>query len=162
MREHVRSGGARSRRLAAAAMLGAFSVGSSACYQSVPLASSPPPAGTRVMARLTQQGSADMAPTIGAGAAGVEGVVIRTAADGWDLSMLRVEQVAGTDVVWNREVVKFPSTALGTVTERRFNQRQSILAAGVITTGALLLARVFGGNLVNGGGSGGGGSDPAQ
>ena len=164
MRDDARSYAAQSRglgrRLTGMGLLAALAVGGSGCYQSVPLASSPPPSGTRVMASLTQQGSAEMAPVIGAGASGVEGVVIRAEAAQWDLSMLRVEQVAGTDVVWNREVVTFPAGALGTVVERRFNQRRSFLTAGLITAGALLLARVFGSDVFDGGGGGGGGPNP--
>lgn len=158
MRDRARSGGVT--RAAGLGLLCALSL--SACYQTIPLATNPPPVGTRVAARLTPQGSAEMAPWIGAGAAGVEGVVISTGPARWELSMLRVDQVAGTDVLWNREVVAFPASSFGTVTERRLNQQRSFLAAGVIGLGAILLGRVFATTVFDGGGGGGGGTDPPQ
>ena len=122
----------------------------SACYQTLPLADSTPAPGTRVMAQLTREGSAQMAPWIGAGASAVEGIVLDVQPAEWQLSVLRVEQVVGTDVVWNREAVRFPASALATVSERRFEKQRSYLAAGLITVGLVVLGRVFANSVFSG------------
>jgi hypothetical protein len=81
---------------------------------------------------------------LGPGAQVVEGIVAHADNDSWDLRMLRVDYRGGTSVLWNREMVRFPRSALSQATERRFSSGRSWLMAAVVTSTALLAARFLG------------------
>lgn len=115
-----------------------------ACYTQHPLVTPAPAPATRIVARVTDSGVVAMSNAIGAGAVEVEGVVAAADAGAWDLQLVRVEYRGGAQVVWNREQVSFPRYTLTNATERRLDKRKSWLAAGLITAGAFLAARLFG------------------
>jgi hypothetical protein len=125
-----------------------------ACYVERPLATPVPVATTRIVAQITDTGSAAMASKIGPGAREVEGVVVDADGTAWDLQVIRVDYRGGTSTLWNRERVTFPRYALTNASERAFNKKKSWVVAGLITGTALLAARLFGA-LGFGGGSGG-------
>jgi hypothetical protein len=125
----------------------------SACYRTTPLPLSAPAPGTRIMAELTPQGSVEMAPTIGSGVHAVEGITAGARQGELDISLLRVIQNGGTGVEWNREVVRFPVTALGSVGERRLDRTRTYAAAGGLTVLAIVLGRIFANSLFEGSGT---------
>jgi hypothetical protein len=99
---------------------------------------------TRIVALLTDSGAVAMGNSLGPGAHEIEGVVAEADASAWKVSMLRVEQRGGVSTRWSREVVTFPRFALTNVTEKRLSRKRSWIAAGIVTAGALLMAKLFG------------------
>jgi hypothetical protein len=115
-----------------------------ACYTQRPLTTPVPLSATRIVAQVTDSGVIAMSNAIGAGAVEVEGVVAAADGNEWELQVVRVDYRGGRSVPWNGEQVRFPRYALTNATERTLNKRKSWLAAGVLTAGALLAARLFG------------------
>jgi hypothetical protein len=115
-----------------------------ACYVQQPLNTNNPVPETRVIAQVTDTGSIVMSNTIGPAAVEVEGVVVSTDANAWNLRLLRVHHRGGTAVGWNREVVSFPRFAFSNVAERRLDQTRSWMAGGLLAAGAFVMARAFG------------------
>lgn len=134
----------------------------SACYRTSPLPSPQPEPGTRIVAELTRQGSVEMAPTIGSGVHAVEGIAAGARDGGLDISLLRVIQNGGTGVQWNREVVRFPTTALSSVGERRLDRTRTYVAAGGLTVLAVVLGRIFASSIFEGSGDDGQPPPPVQ
>jgi hypothetical protein len=115
-----------------------------ACYTQGPLTAPVPAPETRVVAQVTDSGLVAMSNALGPGAVEVEGVVAAADAAAWSLRVVRVDYRGGTSSVWNGEVVNFPRYLLTNATEKRLNRKKSWLAAGLITAGALLAARLTG------------------
>lgn len=134
----------------------------SACYRTTPLPPPGPAPGTRIVAELTPQGSVEMAPTIGSGVHAVEGIAAGARQGELDISLLRVIQNGGTGVEWNREVVRFPVTALGSVGERRLDRTRTYVAAGGLAVLAVVLGRVFANSIFEGSGDDGTPPPPVQ
>jgi len=130
-----------------------------ACYTERPLPSPVPEPMTRIVATLTDLGVVEMGSAIGAGAVQVEGVVTTADAAAWQLQVTRVDYRGGGSVTWNGERVTFPRYALTNASERTLSKKKSWMAAGLITAGAILAARLFGA-FGFGGGSDGGPSPP--
>lgn len=122
-----------------------------ACFTQAPLPSAIPVPETRIVAQMTDTGVLAMSNAIGSGATEVEGIVAGADATSWDLRMIRVDYRNGQSVVWNRELVRFPRSALSQATERRFSNKRSWIMAGLLTSTAFLAARFLG---VIGGGDG--------
>lgn len=115
-----------------------------ACYTRRPITTGAPEPATRIVARLTDSGVVEMGRVIGAGAYEVEGVVAEANPSIWKLNLTRVEQRTGSSINWNRELVSFPRFALTEITEKRFDKTRSWMAAGLVTTVAILAAVAFG------------------
>src|SRR5437899_12651462 len=115
-----------------------------ACFTQTPLATPTPAPETRIVALVTDTGVLAMSNAIGSGATEVEGIVAGADATSWDLRLLRVDYRNGQSVTWNRELVRFPRSALSQATERRFSTRRSWLMAGLLTSTAFLAARFLG------------------
>jgi hypothetical protein len=115
-----------------------------ACYSQSPLTTPMPAPGTRIVAQVTDSGIVALSNALGPGAVEVEGEIAAAQDNSWDLRMVRVDYRGGTSVLWNRELVSFPRSMLMQPLERRFNTRKSWFAAGLITAGALLAARLAG------------------
>jgi len=122
-----------------------------ACFTQAPIDAPVPAPDMRIVAQVTDTGVLAMSNALGPGVREVEGIVAGADAAAWDLRLLRVDYRGGSSVLWHRELVRFPRSALSQATERRFSKKRSWLAAGLITTGALLAARMLG---VIGGGDG--------
>ncbi len=115
-----------------------------ACFIQGPLATPVPAPETRIVAVVTDTGVLEMGRAIGSGATEVEGIVAGADAAAWDLRLLRVDYRNGQSVPWNRELVRFPRSALSQATERRFSKGRSWIMAGLITSTAFLAARFLG------------------
>jgi len=122
-----------------------------ACFTQAPIETPVPAQDMRIVAQVTDTGVLAMSNALGPGAREVEGIVAGTDATSWDLRLLRVDYRGGNSVLWNRELVRFPRSALSQATERRFSKRRSWIVAGLLTSTALLAARFMG---VIGGGDG--------
>lgn len=99
---------------------------------------------TRIVAQVTDSGVLAMSRAIGSGATEVEGIVADADATSWDLRLLRVNYRNGQSVTWNRELIRFPRSALSQASERRFSKGRSWIMAGLLTSTAFLAARFLG------------------
>lgn len=117
---------------------------SGACYVQRPLSNPIPEASTRIVAQITDTGSAALASVIGPGARMVEGVVVRAEPTAWDMEVIRVDYRGGGSQLWNRERVTFPRYALTNASERTFNRKRSWIIGLAITGTAFLAAKLFG------------------
>jgi hypothetical protein len=115
-----------------------------ACYTQRPLAMAVPTPQTRIVATVTDSGVVAMSNAIGPGSTQVEGVVVSADAETWTLQLLRVEYRGGQSVMWNREQVSFPRSALTNASERTLDKKRSWMTAGIITASALLVGGLFG------------------
>lgn len=130
----------------------------SACYSTRPLPSAIPARDARIFGRLTEQASRQMEQLIGRDAVAVEGIVTEIRENEWELRVLRVDQIGGHSVRWNRELVAFPAGAFTSVVERRLEKTRTALFTGGLAAGAILIARLIG---LGGFFAGGGDGDPA-
>jgi hypothetical protein len=140
-------------RLLAGVLLCALVSAQAGCYSVRPIDTPEPQPGTRVIASLTDAGAQDVAGQVGPRARAVEGMLERASADTLEIGVIRVVERDGGFSFWNQERVRIPTSAVATLDERMLDTRRSILAAGGITAGALLLARAFSA-VFTGGGSG--------
>ncbi len=132
--------GAMSVRLAAALL---STTVLAACYTQAPLSVFPPPPSTRMIAQVTDSGVVAMANAIGPSAVEVEGVVQGFASDTLTMQMLRVDHRGGASVVWSREIVPFPRSALRSPTQNTLDRKRSWMAAGGLVIGAFAASRLF-------------------
>jgi hypothetical protein len=84
-----------------------------------------------------------MANAIGASASEVEGLVVSADENVWKLNLLRVDYRGGNSVTWNGEPVSFPRFALTMPKEKKFDQRKSFIAGGLIAAAAFTAAVLF-------------------
>ena len=115
-----------------------------ACYTQSALPGPIPAPEMRIVAQVTDTGVLAMGNAIGPQATEVEGIVAGADATSWDLRMLRVEYRNGQSVTWNKELVRFPRSALSQASERRFSKGRSWIMAGLLTSTAFLAARFLG------------------
>jgi ABC-type uncharacterized transport system auxiliary subunit len=144
------------RRLTAMLLLASLTAG---CYTTRPLTTTQPAVGQHVVLQLTDQGSVDMTPLIGAQMTAIEGDVTAAADGQIVLRVTRTEQRNGLDVTWAGEPVAVPRGAIATMRERTLDKRRSWLFGGGIAALAITLAILVGTGVL-GGGSGEGDPPP--
>jgi hypothetical protein len=148
-----------SRRLTGLVLLCSFAV--TGCYRAVAVPETPAPA-TRIVATLSPAGAEALAATIGADAVEVEGHVVRWSDTEAELELVRVDYRGPRSVLWNRERVVFPVTALRDVRQRTLDTRRTAAFVGAVATTVTVLAIIFF-RFVGGSDEGGnGGTDPAH
>lgn len=134
----------------------------SGCYTLAPLPAADPSPSSRVLVRLTDQGTVDLAPSLGPGAAAVDGTVEAVRGDTLDLLVRTVELRGGGFTTRPGDYVAVPRPAIGGVEERRLDRRRSWLLGGAIVVGAAVLGRALGTSGILPGPDGGTGGIPVQ
>ena len=117
------------------------------------------PQGLKVLAELTDQGTADFGTLLGSGIGEVEGVVTSASDSTLTLAVSLVRQRSGIEHTWKGERVLIPRRSIATLREQRVSRGRTTLAAAASATGLALVTVVFGYCLLGGGsiiGSGGG------
>jgi hypothetical protein len=130
-----------------------------ACHSWAPLDAGISPHGLKVLAELTDQGTADFGTLLGSGIGEVEGVVTATSDSTLTLAVSLVRQRSGIEHTWKGERVLIPRRSIATLREQRVSRGRTTLAAAASATGLALVTVVFGDRLLGGGsivGSGGG------
>lgn len=130
------------RNLAGPVVLALVSL--TACFTQRPLETAVPEPATRIVAEVTDMGTVEMGNAIGPGAVGVEGIVAATEGESWSLQLIRVNHRDGTSILWNRELVVFPRSALTNVAVKRLDKVRSWIAAGLVVAAAIAAGRAFG------------------
>ncbi len=131
-----------------------------ACYRYVPIASSAPPAGSEFRARLTDEGSTRLAPTLGAQIDMVEGRVSSANDSAYVVSVSATTNKSRVQTFWTGESVTLPRTTIQALEARMLDRRKTWVIATIGIVGGVLAAKIF--DLFDGsaGGSGDGGGGP--
>lgn len=130
-----------------------------ACHSWAPIDPGVSPRGLKVLAELTDQGTADLGTQLGSGVGEVEGVVTGASDTSLTLAVSLVRQRSGVEQSWRGEGVTIPSRVIARVHGQRFSRGRTTLVAAASATGLALVTAVFGDRLLGGGslvGSGGG------
>ena len=125
------------------------------CHVNIPVSAPVPQAGHRVVVRLTDRGSLELARHVGPSIGELDGKVIAADERQLTLSLISATTWRGIPNYWAGEEVVVERDHIAGMTERRLSRTRSwMLAAGIVT--AALAAATLGGI---GGQSGGGGGD---
>src|SRR5688572_3151388 len=130
-----------------------------ACRSWAPLDAGISPQGLKVLAELTDQGTADFGTLLGSGIGEVEGVVTAASDSTLTPAVSLVRQRSGIEHTWKGERVLITRRSIATLREQRVSRGRTTLAAAASATGLALVTVVFGDRLLGGGsivGSGGG------
>jgi hypothetical protein len=108
----------------------------SACYDYVPVTTSPP-VGEIVALDITDRGRVDLTERFGPGIARIEGRLVSAAPDQYVLSITRVTQINGDHAAWTGETARLSRDVVGGVESRRLSPGRTALfgaaaAAGVV------------------------------
>ena len=130
------------------------------CYTYQPLPAPVPESGTRVAARLTEEGSVELASLLGPEVTQVEGQVMGADSLALRLAILQVANRRGLEATWGGEEVQLPRTSVAVLSQRRLSIGGTVLLGGAAVGGLYFVYRLLGGPGVlegSGGGGGGGG-----
>ncbi len=128
-----------------------------ACHSYTPITGAAP-VGARVAARLTDQGTSEMARFVGPGAEMIEGQLLAAADSALTVSVATVRQRNGIESYWTGEHVTIARSYIATLEERQVSRpRTTVAAAGfTLLVSAIAAAFVIGNSNGSSGGSGSG------
>jgi hypothetical protein len=131
-----------------------------ACYRYAPIVSSAPPTGSEFRARLTDEGSVRLTPTLGAQIALVEGRVSSANDSAYVVSVSATTNRSQVQTFWTGESVTLPRTSIQAIEARTLDRKKTWVIATLGLVGGVLAAKIF--DLFGGsaGGDGGGGGGP--
>lgn len=109
------------------------------CYQTVPVLSSVPRAGSEVEIRLTDTASKSLREVVGAGVTTVRGHYQGSTADTLRLSVLGVKRRNGSEDFWKGEPVGLLKSDIATLGERKLSRTKT---GAVIAVGAVALSLI--------------------
>jgi len=119
----------------------------SACYTYLPLKTPDPRPGTRVLAEITDSGSARLGEYLGRGADAVEGSVVTVSDTAIALAVSSVRARDGQQAFWKGESISLRRSFIGRLRERRLAKGGTLLVSGAIAAGALLAVNAFSGGI---------------
>lgn len=112
------------------------------CYESVPVQTAVPKAGSEVEVRLTDTGRSSLREVVGPGAATVRGHYQTSPDDSLRLSVLGVTRLNGQEDFWKGEPVGLSRSDIALLSERRMSKPKtgavlvlSALAVGLVKIG---------------------------
>jgi len=100
------------------------------CYTYAPLATPDPAPGTKVALVLSDQGRVGMGPSVGQGAARVEGAVVGSSDTAYVLSVSDVYGINGRRSPWTGEMVQVQRAYVANSLQRRFSRGRTLTVAG--------------------------------
>ena len=119
----------------------------SACYTYLPLKTPDPRPGTRVLAEITDSGSARLGEYLGREAGAVEGLVVTVSDTAIALAVTSVRARDGQQAFWKGEAVSLRRAFIGRLRERRLAKGGTLLVTGALAAGALLAVDAFSGGI---------------
>ena len=124
-----------------AAKLSALLVVLTGCYESVPVQTATPRAGSEVEVRLTDTGRSSLREVVGPGAATVRGHFQESPKDSLKLSVLGVTRLNGQEDFWKGEPVGFSKSDIAVLSERRISKPKTgaVLALSAIAVSLVKL-----------------------
>lgn len=145
------------RQLTAGALLSCC-----ACQAYTPISVTPGTAAQDVRVNLTDAGKGASFGTVGSGVASMEGRLENVNDSTLSLVVTQVTKSGGDDEARASESVTIPRSQIASVEHRQTSAARSLLAAGVVVGGALMVARAIGHSDQTGSARGGGGSSTQQ
>jgi hypothetical protein len=121
------------------------------CYNYNPLTTPSPEPGTYVAVTLTEQGSENLARSVGPNAFIVRGRYLGDGEQGMLLSVSSVEDKRGIAQSWQGETVTVPADAVASLDVRKLAKGRSILLASLSAGGVVVTTVAF--SLLGGGSS---------
>jgi len=118
-----------------------------ACYTYLPLKTPDPRPGTRVLAEITDSGSARLGEYLGREAGAVEGLVVTVSDTAIALAVTSVRARDGQQAFWKGEAVSLRRAFIGRLRERRLAKGGTLLVTGALAAGALLAVDAFSGGI---------------
>ena len=112
------------------------------CYSNYTLRSAPT-AERQVTVTLTDAGSRELAPSLGAGVQLIDGRVVSASADALVMDVVRLVHQDESATRWHGERVTVPMHAVEMVEGRRFSVVRTAVLAGGLVTLVYLLGRSF-------------------
>lgn len=111
------------------------------CYESIPVGTTTPRAGSEVEVRLSDTGRSSLREVIGPGAATVRGHFQESPKDSLRLSVLGVTRLNGQEDFWKGEPVGFSRADIAVVSERRISKPKTgaVLALSAVAVGLVKL-----------------------
>jgi hypothetical protein len=107
-----------------------------ACYDYVPVTTSPP-VGEIIAIEITDRGRGDLADRFGSGILRIEGRLMSAPADQYVLAVSRITQINGDKASWNGETVRLNRAVVGGIENRRFSRGRTAIVAAVATAGVV-------------------------
>jgi len=107
------------------------------CYTYTPLEAPSPAPQERVALVLTDQGRVGAGPTMGAGLARVEGMLIGSTDSDYTLRVAEVIDIRGAVSRWSAETVTLQRSWVGNAYERRLSKSRTYLLASALTVGVV-------------------------
>jgi len=111
-------------------------VATSACYDYVPVTTSPP-VGEIVALDITDRGRVDLTDRFGPGIARIEGRLMEAAPDRYVVSISRVTQINGDHASWTGETARLSRDVVGGVESRHLSRGRTAILAGVAAAGVV-------------------------
>ncbi len=116
---------------------------SAACYTYAPASLGTVSPGATVRVELSDVGSTEVEPYVGARARVLEGRLTRADSAGLELSVSDITRSSDLDEAWQGKPVQVPSNGIATVSLSKLSTKNSLLAAGGLFVGAGALARAI-------------------
>ena len=145
------------RRVTAAAL-----VLLSACYNYTPVEGGASAVGREVVLELSERGSIDLAPRLGAQLRSVSGRISGFTDDAYLVAVTQTTSRAGVETLWRGESAVVPRADVVSVGDRRLDKRRSWIVVGLTALGVALAGEAFGVNTGLDGLFPGGGRGPRQ
>lgn len=117
----------------------AASFAAQACYNYVPLESTPP-IGDRVALEITDRGRVALADRFGPGIESIEGRLLENQPNEYVISVSRVTQISGSSAIWSGEQTHVSRELVGSVRRRELSKARTALLVGGIAAGVVALA----------------------
>ena len=113
----------------------------SACYRTSPLGAPVPEPRARVVVRLTEPGSRQLAGALGPGVEALEARVDAVHGDTLDLLVGRVHLLGGGSAFRDGAFASIPRSTVASVQVRTLDRPRSVLLAGALAAGGYVVGR---------------------
>lgn len=114
------------------------------CYRLHAVDAGASTAGKEVVLELSDRGSTELAPQLGAELRAVSGRVLTFRDHEYTVGVTQTRNRSGLETIWRNEAVSIRSEHVRSVSERRLDKRRSWLVAGLSVLGVVGLAEAFG------------------
>ncbi|HEX7239329.1 MAG TPA: hypothetical protein VF263_03605 [Longimicrobiaceae bacterium] len=115
----------------------------SACYTTIPLGAGSPEPRSRVVVRLTEPGSRQLAGALGPDVATIDARVDAVHGDTLDLLVGRVYLLGGGSAFRDGAFASIPRSTVASLEVRKLERGRSYLLAGAVAAGAVMAGRLF-------------------
>ncbi len=134
----------------------------SSCYRYTPIEGGVSAVGRDVIFELSERGSIDLAPRLGAQLKSVSGRVSDFRDEVYQVSVTQTTSRGGVETLWRGESAAVSRAYVTSVGDRQLDKRRTWIAAGLTAVGVALAGQAFGVNTGLDGLLGGGGRGPRQ